>query len=195
MSWSGSTPVPTPCCSRCSAAGTSASPLRRGAPRRRPDIDESILPLNYVLRAEQHLLRSTVRDSAKTRVMPVAGELDREGRFPHELVAELAAVGLMMGIPLRSCGSGGAGARGEGRTRFRAASLEQRGRAVTASARCSLGRLRPNSSSTSTRRSAVSTSPAGSPPRGRCGSRGVRQPSPRRLPQRRAPVRARPARN
>jgi alkylation response protein AidB-like acyl-CoA dehydrogenase len=57
---------------------------------------------------EQELLRRTVREFAETRVAPVADELDRESRFPYELVAEMAELGLM-GIPIAE-EYGGAGA-------------------------------------------------------------------------------------
>ena len=50
------------------------------------------------LSSEHELLRDTVRGFATDRIAPVAEELDREGRFPYELVAELAELGLM-GIP------------------------------------------------------------------------------------------------
>ena len=42
--------------------------------------------MNYELTDEQELLRKTVRDFAVSRVAPVAEELDREERFPYELV-------------------------------------------------------------------------------------------------------------
>jgi short/branched chain acyl-CoA dehydrogenase len=64
--------------------------------------------VNYELTQEQQLLRSTVREFAETRVGPVADELDRESRFPYELVAEMAELGLM-GIPIPE-EYGGAGA-------------------------------------------------------------------------------------
>ena len=64
--------------------------------------------MNYELSDEQELLRRTVREFAETRVAPVAEELDRESRFPYELVAELAELGLM-GIPIPEA-YGGAGA-------------------------------------------------------------------------------------
>jgi alkylation response protein AidB-like acyl-CoA dehydrogenase len=51
------------------------------------------------LSPEHELIRDTVRDFARERVAPVAEELDRDGRFPYELVAELAELGLM-GIPI-----------------------------------------------------------------------------------------------
>ena len=64
--------------------------------------------MNYELSDEQELLRRTVREFAETRVAPVAEELDREERFPYELVAALAELGLM-GIPIPE-EYGGAGA-------------------------------------------------------------------------------------
>ena len=39
------------------------------------------------LSQEHELLRNTVREFATERVAPVAEELDRESRFPYELVA------------------------------------------------------------------------------------------------------------
>jgi alkylation response protein AidB-like acyl-CoA dehydrogenase len=64
--------------------------------------------MNYELTEEQELLRRTVRDFAESKVAPVAAELDREERFPYDLVHELAALGLM-GIPIAE-EYGGAGA-------------------------------------------------------------------------------------
>ena len=64
--------------------------------------------MNYELTEEQALLRRTVRDFAESKVAPVAEELDREERFPYDLVKEMAELGLM-GIPI-SEEYGGAGA-------------------------------------------------------------------------------------
>jgi short-chain 2-methylacyl-CoA dehydrogenase len=64
--------------------------------------------VNYELGEEQELVRRTVREFAETRIAPVAEELDREERFPYELVAELAELGLM-GMPFpEEYGGGGA---------------------------------------------------------------------------------------
>ena len=64
--------------------------------------------MNFGLTDEQELIRRTVRDFAETRVAPVAEELDREARFPYELVAELAELGLMgLPIPEQYGGAGG----------------------------------------------------------------------------------------
>jgi short-chain 2-methylacyl-CoA dehydrogenase len=63
--------------------------------------------LNFDLDQEQELVRSTVREFAQQRVAPVAEELDREGRFPYDLVGELAELGLMgMTIPEDYGGAG-----------------------------------------------------------------------------------------
>ena len=65
--------------------------------------------MNFDLTEEQQLLRDTVREFAQSRVAPVAAELDREARFPYELVAEMAELGLM-GIPIpEEYGGAGAG--------------------------------------------------------------------------------------
>jgi short-chain 2-methylacyl-CoA dehydrogenase len=59
------------------------------------------------LSPEHELIRATVREFAERRVAPVAEELDREKRFPYELVAELAELGLMgMTIPEEYGGGG-----------------------------------------------------------------------------------------
>jgi short/branched chain acyl-CoA dehydrogenase len=63
--------------------------------------------LNFDLGQEHELVRQTVRDFATQRVAPVAEELDREERFPYDLVAELADLGLMgMTIPEEYGGAG-----------------------------------------------------------------------------------------
>jgi short-chain 2-methylacyl-CoA dehydrogenase len=64
--------------------------------------------LNFDLDPEHELVRSTVREFAQERVAPVAEELDRESRFPYDLVAEMGELGLMgMTIP-EQYGGGGA---------------------------------------------------------------------------------------
>jgi short-chain 2-methylacyl-CoA dehydrogenase len=63
--------------------------------------------VNFDLTEEQQLVRRTVREFAETRVAPVAAELDREQRFPYDLVAELGELGLMgMTIPEELGGAG-----------------------------------------------------------------------------------------
>jgi alkylation response protein AidB-like acyl-CoA dehydrogenase len=64
--------------------------------------------LNFDLDQDHELVRSTVREFAQERVAPVAEELDRESKFPYDLVAEMAELGLMgMTVP-EQYGGGGA---------------------------------------------------------------------------------------
>jgi alkylation response protein AidB-like acyl-CoA dehydrogenase len=63
--------------------------------------------VNLDLSPEHDLLRRTVRDFAESRIAPVAEELDRDHRFPYELVSALAELGLMgMPIPEEYGGAG-----------------------------------------------------------------------------------------
>jgi short-chain 2-methylacyl-CoA dehydrogenase len=63
--------------------------------------------MNFDPTPEHELVRSTVREFAEERVGPLASELDGESRFPYELVAELAELGLM-GMPIpEEYGGGG----------------------------------------------------------------------------------------
>jgi len=63
--------------------------------------------LGFDLDDEHDLLRDTVRQFAVEKVAPVAEELDREKRFPYDLVAEMAELGLMgMTIPEEYGGGG-----------------------------------------------------------------------------------------
>ncbi len=63
--------------------------------------------MNFDLDQEHELVRSTVRAFAQERVAPIAEELDRESRFPYDLVGELAELGLMgMTIPEEYGGAG-----------------------------------------------------------------------------------------
>jgi short/branched chain acyl-CoA dehydrogenase len=96
--------------------------------------------VNYDLSDEHELLRQTVRDFAEERIAPVAEELDREHRFPYDIVAELAELGLM-GIPVPE-DYGGSG----GDTLGYAIAIEELTRvdssvAITVAAHTSLGTL------------------------------------------------------
>jgi short-chain 2-methylacyl-CoA dehydrogenase len=64
--------------------------------------------MDFDLSPEHELIRRTVRDFAEQEVAPVAEQLDREKRFPYEIVAKLGELGLM-GIPFPE-EYGGAGA-------------------------------------------------------------------------------------
>jgi short-chain 2-methylacyl-CoA dehydrogenase len=96
--------------------------------------------VDFDLTAEQELIRDTVRTFARERVAPVAAELDLESRFPYELVAELAELGLM-GLPIPE-EYGGAG----GDTLSYAIAIEELTRvdssvAITVAAHTSLGTM------------------------------------------------------
>ena len=64
--------------------------------------------MNFELGEEHELIRRTVREFAEERVAPIAEEIDREHRFPYEIVEGLAELGLMgLPIPERWGGAGG----------------------------------------------------------------------------------------
>jgi short/branched chain acyl-CoA dehydrogenase len=54
--------------------------------------------MHFDLPDDHRLLQQTVRDFAQQEVAPVAEELDREKRFPYEIVAKMGELG-WMGIP------------------------------------------------------------------------------------------------
>src|SRR5919197_4407272 len=54
--------------------------------------------MRFDLSDDHRLIQQTVRDFARNEVAPVAEELDREKRFPYEIVEKLGDLGLM-GIP------------------------------------------------------------------------------------------------
>ena len=64
--------------------------------------------MDFDLSEDHQLLRQTVRDFAEDRIAPVAEELDREHRFPYDIVAALGELGLM-GIPIPEEHGGGGG--------------------------------------------------------------------------------------
>ncbi len=65
-------------------------------------------PMNLDLTDEQREIQRLARDFADGEVRPVAEELDREKRFPYEIVEQLGKLGLM-GIPYpEQYGGGGA---------------------------------------------------------------------------------------
>jgi short-chain 2-methylacyl-CoA dehydrogenase len=96
--------------------------------------------VDFDLSDEHDLLRKTVREFAEERIAPVAEELDREHRFPYEILSELAELGLM-GIPIPE-EHGGAG----GDTLSYAIAIEELTRvdssvAITVAAHTSLGTM------------------------------------------------------
>jgi butyryl-CoA dehydrogenase len=64
--------------------------------------------MNFDLTDEQKAIQALCRDFAREVVAPAAEELDREARFPYEIVAQMAELGLM-GLPFPEA-YGGAGA-------------------------------------------------------------------------------------
>jgi short-chain 2-methylacyl-CoA dehydrogenase len=62
--------------------------------------------LSFDLSDEHRLFRTTVREFAEGEIGPQAEALDREGRFPLDLVAKAAELGLM-GIPIPAEWEGG----------------------------------------------------------------------------------------
>ena len=64
--------------------------------------------MNFDLTDEQELIRDTVREFAEAEVAPVAAEIDRDHRFPEEVVPKMAGLNLM-GMPYPEK-VGGAGA-------------------------------------------------------------------------------------
>src|SRR5216110_2213987 len=56
---------------------------------------------------EQQMIQAMAREFAETAIRPIAAEIDREGRFPHETVKRMGELGLMgIAIPEDWGGSG-----------------------------------------------------------------------------------------
>ena len=64
----------------------------------RAERDYAACPMLFDLSDDHRLIQETVRDFARNEVAPVAEELDRDKRFPYEIVEKLGELGLM-GIP------------------------------------------------------------------------------------------------
>ena len=65
------------------------------------------LGMNFELTEEQALIRTTARDFASREIEPKAAELDRSGRWPREIVAQMAELGFLgMAIPTEYGGAG-----------------------------------------------------------------------------------------
>jgi len=64
--------------------------------------------MNLDLTEEQRMIRDVARDFAEREVRPIAAEIDRDARFPHETIKRMGELGLM-GIltPERWGGAGG----------------------------------------------------------------------------------------
>jgi butyryl-CoA dehydrogenase len=56
---------------------------------------------------EQQMIQAMAREFAEGEIAPIAGEIDREARFPHETVKRMGELGLMgIAVPERWNGSG-----------------------------------------------------------------------------------------
>ena len=63
--------------------------------------------MNLALSPEQELLRQSVREFAEAEVKPLARELDRTGRFPHQTLRQAAELGLVgVAVPEDEGGAG-----------------------------------------------------------------------------------------
>jgi butyryl-CoA dehydrogenase len=70
-----------------------------------PDEREEIM--DFALTQEQKMIRDAARDFAQKEIAPIAAELDKEERFPTEIVKQLGQLGLMgMTIPTEYDGGG-----------------------------------------------------------------------------------------
>ncbi|MBP2674522.1 MAG: Butyryl-CoA dehydrogenase [Deltaproteobacteria bacterium] len=63
--------------------------------------------MEFELTEEQRMIQETARNFAQKEVLPVAAELDETGRFPEELVRQMAELGFMgVAVPEEYGGSG-----------------------------------------------------------------------------------------
>ncbi len=64
--------------------------------------------MNLDLTDEQRMVREVARDFAEREVRPIAAEIDRDARFPHETIKRMGELGLMgILVPERWGGAGG----------------------------------------------------------------------------------------
>jgi butyryl-CoA dehydrogenase len=54
--------------------------------------------MDFALSPQHDEIRRTVREFAERRIAPVVDEMERKGEFPHEIIREAAALGLL-GVP------------------------------------------------------------------------------------------------
>ena len=63
--------------------------------------------MHLTLTDEQQMIQAMAREFAQTEIAPIADEIDREARFPHETVKRMGEVGLMgIAVPEAWGGSG-----------------------------------------------------------------------------------------
>src|SRR4028118_726790 len=64
--------------------------------------------MNFDLTSEQRRWRDLARDFAQSEIRPRAEQLDREQKFPYDIISEMARLGLMgLTLPEEYGGSGG----------------------------------------------------------------------------------------
>jgi short-chain 2-methylacyl-CoA dehydrogenase len=64
--------------------------------------------MNFDPTEEQRRWRDLARDFAQNEIRPRAAELDREQKFPYDLIADMAHLGLLgLSLPEEYGGSGG----------------------------------------------------------------------------------------
>src|SRR3989442_6864502 len=62
------------------------------------------------LTEEQQMIQATVREFADSQIKPIAADIDRDARFPHETVKGMGELGLMGMVIPEQWGGSGAGA-------------------------------------------------------------------------------------
>jgi len=63
--------------------------------------------MDFALSKEQQMLQQMVRDFAQKEIEPIASDLDKEGRFPEEIIKKLGELGIMgMTVPKEYGGAG-----------------------------------------------------------------------------------------
>ncbi len=63
--------------------------------------------MNLQLTDEQSMIQAMAREFAQAHVAPIAAEIDRDARFPHETVKRMGELGLMgIAVPERWGGAG-----------------------------------------------------------------------------------------
>src|SRR6059036_4036009 len=62
------------------------------------------------LTKEQQMIQATVREFADSQIKPIAADIDRDARFPHETVKGMGELGLMGMVIPEQWGGSGAGA-------------------------------------------------------------------------------------
>ena len=58
--------------------------------------------MRFDLTDEQQMVQAMARELAQGEIAPIAGEIDRDERFPHETVKRMGELGLMgIAVPER----------------------------------------------------------------------------------------------